>query len=162
MTVIDILILWIHIFAAIIFVGGSFFIWLVVWPVSYTLTDDEKERTRIVGKIAKRFAYFTHSSLLILIITGIYNTTWYLRGDISTLTLTTGGRILLVKSILVIVVIAIIYSNNLYHGKLITRLVSEGKLEKVVKIRKRTHMLSFISLGLLLAITGLATALQFY
>ena len=162
MSVIDILILWIHIFAAIIFVGGSFFIWLVVWPVSYTLTDDEKERTRIVGKIAKRFAYFTHSSLLILIITGIYNATWYLRGGISALTGTTGGRILLVKSILVIVVIAIIYSNNLYHGKLITRLVSEGKLEKVVKIRKRTHILSFISLGLLLAITGLATALQFY
>ena len=162
MTVLDVLILWIHIFAAIIFVGGSFFMWIVVWPVSYTLADNEKERTRIVGKIARRFAYFTHLSILILIITGIYNATWYLHGNLTALTGTPGGRILLAKSILVIIAIAIIYSNNMYHGKLITRLALEGELEKVRKVRKRTHLLSFISLGLLLAITGLATALQFY
>ena len=54
---IDLIILWIHIFTAIIFIGGSFFIWLVVYPESFKITDDEKLRTRIVGRIGKRFAY---------------------------------------------------------------------------------------------------------
>ena len=46
MILLDAIVLAIHIFFAILFVGGSFFIWLVVWPASYEITDDEKERTR--------------------------------------------------------------------------------------------------------------------
>lgn len=161
MILLDAIILAIHIFFAILFIGGSFFIWLVVWPASYEITDDERERTRIVGRIAKRFALFTHISLGILIITGIYNATWYL-GSISALFETTGGELLLAKIIVVGVDILIIYTNNLYHGKKITRLAREGKLEEVRKIRKVTHLFSFISLALLLVIVGLATALQFF
>lgn len=161
MILLDAIILFIHIFFAIIFVGGSFFIWLVVWPASYGLTDDEKERTRIVGRIAKRFALFTHISLAVLIVTGIYNATWYLRSP-SGLFDTTGGNILLAKVIVVGVDIVLIYANNLYHGKKIMRLAREGKLEEVRKIRKVTHMFSFISLALLIVIVLLATMLQFY
>lgn len=161
MILLDEIILFLHIFFAIIFVGGSFFIWIVVWPASYEITDDEKERTRIVGRIAKRFAIFTHVSLFILIVTGIYNATWYL-GTFSALFDTTGGNILLAKIIVVGVDILIIYSNNLYHGKKIMRLAKEGKLEEVRKIRKVTHLFSFISLALLIVIVVLATSLQFY
>lgn len=161
MLLLDAMILFIHIFFAIIFVGGSFFIWLVVWPASYSLTDDEKERTRIVGRIAKRFALFTHISLGVLIVTGIYNATWYL-GSASALFSTTGGRILLVKIIVVGIDIIMIYTNNLYHGKKIMRLAREGRLEEVKKIRKVTHLFSFISLALLVLIVALATMLQFY
>ncbi|MCL4337809.1 MAG: CopD family protein [Candidatus Thermoplasmatota archaeon] len=161
MILLDAIVLAIHIFFAILFVGGSFFIWLVVWPASYEITDDEKERTRIVGKIAKRFAIFTHVSLAVLIVTGIYNATWYL-GSFSALYSTSGGEILLAKIVVVGIDILIIYSNNLYHGKKITRLAREGKLEEVKRIRKVTHLFSFISLALLLVIVGLATALQFF
>ena len=162
MTILDIIILWIHIFAAVIFVGGSFFIWLVVWPASYDITDDEKERTKIVGKIAKRFAYFTHVSVAVLIVTGIYNASWYLGSNPSLLLTTTGGRLLLANIILVVVVIAMIYGNNIYHGKKIMRLSREGKMEEVKKIRKVTHFFSFLSLALLVAVIGMMTALQFY
>ena len=161
MILLDAIVLAIHIFFAILFIGGSFFIWLVVWPASYEITDDEKERTRIVGKIAKRFAIFTHVSLAVLIVTGIYNATWYL-GSFSALYSTSGGEILLAKIVVVGIDILIIYSNNLYHGKKITRLAREGKLEEVKRIRKVTHLFSFISLALLLVIVGLATALQFF
>ena len=161
MVLIDAIILFIHIFFAVIFVGGSFFIWLVVWPASYEITNDEKERTRIVGRIAKRFAIFTHISVFILVITGIYNATWYL-GTFSALFDTTGGRILLVKVVIVAVDIALIYANNLYHGRKIMRLAREGKLDEVRKIRKVTHLFSFVSLALLVLIVALATMLQFY
>ena len=70
-TLIDLIILWIHIFTAIFFIGGSFFIWLVVYPESFKITDDEKLRTRIVGRIGKRFAVFTNASIIILILTGL-------------------------------------------------------------------------------------------
>lgn len=161
MILVDIIVLWIHLFFAIIFIGGSFFVWVVVWPASYQVTDDEKLRTRIVGRIAKRFAYFTHISLVLLILTGIYNATWYLPSMVALFN-TTGGIILLVKAILVVIVVIIIYTNNLYHGKKIMRLSEEKRFDDMRKIRKRTHLFSFISLGILLIITILAAALQFY
>ncbi len=161
MLLVDLIVLWIHLFFAIIFIGGSFFIWFVVWPASYDITDDEKLRTRIVGKIAKRFAYFTHISLALLILTGIYNATWYLpaRSDLFS---TTAGELLFTKSVIVIVAVLIIYVNNLYHGKKIMRLSEEKKFEEMKAIRRRTHLFSYISLGLLFLITVLAAAMQFY
>lgn len=161
MLLVDEVVLWIHLFFAIVFIGGSFFIWFVVWPASYQITDDETLRTKIVGKIAKRFAYFTHVSLAVLVATGIYNATWYLPSFAALFT-TTGGLILLAKSLVVLAVIVIIYVNNLYHGKKIMRLAEEKKYEDMKRIRRRTHLFSYISLGLLVVITILATALQFY
>lgn len=161
MILLDTIILAIHIFFAILFIGGSFFMWLVVWPASYELTEDEKERTRIVGRIAKKFAMFTHISVIVLILTGIYNTTWYL-GTYSALFTTSGGKILTAKIVLVGIDLLIIYANNIYHGRKIMKLSREGKLEEVQEIRKVTHLFSFISLLLLLAILFLATMMQFY
>lgn len=161
MLLLDLIVLWIHLFFAIIFIGGSFFIWFVVWPASYQITDDEKFRTRIVGKIAKRFAYFTHVSIGILVVTGLYNATWYLPSPADLFT-TTGGKLLFIKSVLVVVVVIMIYVNNLYHGKKIMRLAEEKKFDEMKRIRKRTHLFSYTSLGLLLVITVLAVAMQFY
>jgi uncharacterized membrane protein len=162
MIIIDFIILWIHIFSAIFFVGGSFFIWLVVVPASFKITDDEKLRTRIVGLIGKQFALFTDITLAILVITGIYNTTWYLNYDISNLFDTQYGLTLLVKIILVGIMIVVMYGNNIYHGKKIMNLAREGKFEEMRKMRKVSHFFSYVTLGLLLVITILAVALQFY
>jgi len=84
-----------HLFAAIIFIGGSFFIWLVVWPASYDITSNEAERTRIVGKIAKRFAYFTHATIVTLVLSGIYLA--YSVSSPSDLLSTFAGNVLLAK-----------------------------------------------------------------
>lgn len=162
MLVLDELFLFLHVFFAIIFIGGSFFIWMVVWPESYNLTEDEWQRTRIVGKIAKRFAYFTHISIIILVITGILNANWYLGGKPSNLLNTAGGEVLLIKSIVVAVDIAIIYINNLYHGKRIMKLSQAGRHDEVKKLRKVTHFFSFVSMGLLVVIVILGTLLQFF
>jgi uncharacterized membrane protein len=164
LTYIDIAILWVHVFTAMIFVGGSFFIWLVVMPSSYKITDDEKLRTKIVGTIGKNFAFFTNISVIILILTGLYNMTWYLPGGnyIYSLFNTTGGQVLFYKMVLVLAMILLMYGNNLYHGKKITSLVREGKMDEVRRIRKRTHFLSYITLLLMVIITILAVSLSYF
>ena len=158
----DIIILWVHVFTAIFFVGGSFFIWLVVMPSSYKITDDEKLRTKIVGTIGKNFAFFTNISVIILIFTGLYNMTWYLGGNYSTLYNTIQGEILLAKIILVGAMILLMYGNNMYHGKKIMSMVRDGKMDEVRKLRKISHYLSYITLFLMALITLLAVSLEFY
>lgn len=162
MTVlVDIIVLWIHLFAAIIFIGGSFFIWLVVWPASYSIANTEAQRSIIVGRIAKRFAYFTHMLILTLVASGIYLALPYLQSS-SSMSATLGGELLLAKITAVVVMIALMYTNNIYHGKKIMRLVAQGRLEEVKRVRRLTHLASFITLGLLLIITILGVTLVFY
>lgn len=162
MTVlINIIFLWVHLFAAIIFIGGSFFIWLVVWPASYGLANTEAQRSIIVGRIAKRFAYFTHVSIAVLVASGTYLALPYLQSP-SSLSTTLPGELLFAKILVVVSMIILTYANNIYHGRKIMRLVAQGKLEDVTRVRKLTHLSSFITLGLMMIITMLGATLLFY
>ncbi|HKM78506.1 MAG TPA: hypothetical protein VJZ03_05475, partial [Candidatus Bathyarchaeia archaeon] len=107
-----------HLFSATFFVGGSFFFWLVIIPVSHLLTSDESERTQIIGKIAKRFGKATQLTLAVLILTGLFNSTWYMSSVGSLLSYP--GTIFLTKIVLVIVLIVLIYVHNVYFGRKIT------------------------------------------
>ncbi|WP_297217335.1 CopD family protein [Thermoplasma sp.] len=164
MNIIGILlaVLIIHVFAAMIFIGGSLFIWFIVWPASYKATSDESERTKIVGVIGRYFGWWTDATVAILLVTGAYLGYEYVGGNLSLLTTTLGGQILLIKVIIVWITIVLMYANNIYHGKLIMRLAEEKKYDEMKRIRKITHTASFITLGLLLVIMGLAVALQFF
>ncbi len=161
MNITFLIILWIHAFTALFFIGGSFFIWIVVWPATFRITSDEKERTKILGNIGRIFGTATDISVAILITTGLYLGYEYLP-TLSDLTTTTGGKILLVKGIVVVIMLVLMYANNLYHGKKIVRLSREGKLDEVRKIRRITHVASFITLALMALIAVLAFTLPFY
>lgn len=161
MNLLFLVILWIHALTAVFFIGSSIFIWLVIWPVSYRITDDEKERTRIMGLIGRRFGTLTDISLAIIVLTGIYLGLGYI-ATFSDLTTTAGGKLLLAKSITVVIMIVLMYANNIYHGKRIVRLSSEGRFDEVRKIRKVTHIASFITLGLMVVIGILAFTLPYY
>ena len=161
MDLLFLVVLWIHATTAVFFIGGSLFIWIVVWPVSYKFTDDEKERTRILGLIGRLFGTLTDISVVILLVTGAYLGLAYLP-QFSQLTTTAGGQLLLAKSIVVIVMIVLMYANNIYHGKRIVNLAAQGELEKVRQIRRITHIASFITLGLLVVIAILAFTLPYY
>lgn len=161
MQLLFLIVLWIHAFTAVFFIGGSFFIWMVVWPMSYKMTEDERERTRIVGLIGRLFGTLTDISVIILLVTGAYLGMVYLPQH-SDLMTTVGGQLLLAKSIIVIIMIVLMYANNLYHGKRIVNLAAQGKLDEVKRIRRITHIASFITLGLLAVIAILAFTLPFY
>ena len=152
------LILWIHLLSAVLFVGGSFFMWLVIVPASRLIASDESERTRMVGKIARAFGNMTGPVLSVLILTGFYNATWYLQS--LTGLLNYPGTILLTKIILVAVLLALIYVHNVYFGKRIVRLAEDRKLEELKALRRKSRFVSATNLALMLIILLLAVVLQ--
>ena len=159
--IIDTIILWIHLFSAVIFVGGSFFIWLVAVPASHHFAKDESERTQIVGTLAKNFAKITNLTLFILVITGIYNITWYLPSFNGFFAFQTfEEKVLLTKMILVILLIFLIYLHGAYYGRKISRFARERDVESLKAIRKRSRIISYTNLALMILILALATMLQ--
>jgi uncharacterized membrane protein len=161
MYLIQTFILWVHLFAALIFVGGSFFMWMVVLPASRGLSEEESERTRVIAAIARKFGPVAWYSLLILVATGLYNATWYLP-DMAFLFSTEAGLILFTKSILVMVLIVTVYIHNVYYGKRISRLAREKRAQELASLRKRSRVISTLNLILMLLITFLATMMQSY
>jgi uncharacterized membrane protein len=158
LLLLDTIVLFLHLFSAIFFVGGSFFMWFVVVPASHLITNEEHERTQIVGKIAKQFGRLTHPTLGLLIITGLYDASWYLRSAAGLFEYP--GTILLSKMILVVVLLILVYVNNLYLGRRIVRLAREGNLGKLKELRRRSRVLSAVNLSLMLAIILLAVMMQ--
>lgn len=151
-------VLWIHLFAAAFFVGGSFFFWLVVIPASRLITTDESERTQIVGKIAKVFGRTVTPTLIIIVLTGIYNASWYL-SSVQNL-LFYPGTILLTKIILVIILLILIYVHNVYFGKRIIALAKERNIEGLKRIRRTSRKISVANLILMATILFLAVLMQ--
>ncbi len=160
-TILLTVVLWIHLFFAIVFIGGSFFIWFALWPASFEMTSDEKQRTRIVGLASKRFARITNISVGILIITGLL-LAYGISADTPGFYSSGAGIVLLVKSLLVAAAIGIMYYNNLSHPKKIVRLLAEGKTQEVAKVRKMAHLLSYLTLLLLTLVTVLGAILVGY
>jgi len=155
----DATILWIHLFSAVLFVGGSFFMWIVVVPASHLFAKDEAERTQIVGKIAKQFGRIVNPTLVVLALTGIYNATWYLKSTGGLLS-SYAGNLLLVKVIMFITLIVLLYLHNTYFGRKIVKLAREGRLEELKALRRRSRVVSFANLGLMIAILIFAVLLQ--
>lgn len=73
MPVLDTLVLWLHIVAAAVWVGGIVFLGLVMQPVAKNLISDPIERSRFLGKVGTRFNTIGWGSLVILALTGLYN-----------------------------------------------------------------------------------------
>ncbi|MDG7008665.1 MAG: CopD family protein [Nitrososphaerota archaeon] len=158
MSVLDIVVLWVHLLSAVLFVGGSFFMWLVVVPASHLIARDESERTQLVGKIAKQFGRVTSVILIVLVLSGVYNVSWYLPSFGALFSYP--GTILLAKVILVVALILLIYLHNTYFGRKIVQFAREGKLEQLKAIRKKSRVVSMANLLLMLVILLLAVMLQ--
>jgi uncharacterized membrane protein len=154
----DVLLLWIHLFSAVLFVGGSFFMWLVIVPASRLITHDESERTRIVGNIARKFGKLTNPTLVVLILTGLYNAMWYLQSVRGLFDYP--GTILLGKIILVAILLLLIYVHNVYFGKRIVQLAEERKLDELKTLRRKSRFVSAANLTLMIIILLLAVMLQ--
>lgn len=157
MQLIEVFILWLHLFSATFFVGGSFFFWFVIIPVSHLLTSDESGRTQIIGKIAKRFGKTIHLTLAILILTGLFNASWYVSSARSLLSYP--GTIFLTKIVLVIVLIVLIYVHNVYFGRKITRAAKDRNIVELRRIR-RSRLISAANLFLMAVILLLAVLMQ--
>ena len=159
--ILDTFVLWVHLFSAVLFVGGSFFIWIVVMPASHHFAKDESERTQMVGKIAKDFGRITNPTLVILVLSGVYNASWYLQsfGDLLSFK-NYGATVLFVKVVLVFILIILIYAHGAYYGRKIVRLAREKDLEGLKAVRRRSRVISYANLALMVAILILAVMMQ--
>lgn len=109
------LLIWMHLVAASIWVGGSIFLGVVLSPMLRTITSTVEQRIIIVIKVGRRFNYIAIPSFGVLILTGVYNSKSFLL-EPSTLYQTNYGTILLAKIILVVVTL-IVY---ILHIKIIS------------------------------------------
>jgi copper resistance protein D len=109
------LLIWLHLVAASVWVGGSIFLGVVLSPMLRTITRTVEERIVILIKVGRRFNYIAIPSFGILILTGIYNSKSFLF-EPTTLYQTNYGVILLAKIILVVVTL-IVY---ILHIKIIS------------------------------------------
>jgi len=161
MSLTDSLLTWVHLVTASIWVGGSIFLGIVLAPMLKSITGTLEERIALMIKIGRRFNKIAMPSLVILIITGIYNSRVFLQ-EPSLLFKTNYGIILLFKIILVIATII----TYIIHIRILTaeteKTLSGGYAETIYvqSIRSKIIYLGRITVILSVAILLLAAILD--
>ncbi len=152
---------WIHLIAAAIWVGGSIFIGIVFSPILKTITTTVEERIQIMIKVGKRFNKVAVPALIILMITGLYNSHLLLsKPDL--LMATSYGIFLTIKIVLVIALI-ITYA---VHVRVIRKDVEDQimsnqmPIQQIQKLRKKIIILGEITVVLSIAILFFAALLD--
>ena len=161
MAIEQVILTWIHLIAASIWVGGSIFIGIVFSPILKTITTSMEERIQIMIKVGKRFNKIAVPSLAILMITGLYNSHLLLsKPDL--LMATSYGIFLTVKIILVIALV-ITYA---VHVRVIRKEVEDQIMSKqmpikqIQKLRKKIIILGEITVVLSITILFFAALLD--
>lgn len=161
MPISDALMMWAHLVAASIWVGGSIFIGIVLAPLLKTFSDSVEGRLSIMIRVGRKFNKLAIPSLIILIVTGIYNSGNLLKNP-SLILSTTYGQILVIKVILVIILLV----TFAIHVRLI-RTEVEKKIESrqfseelVQKIRSKIIALGRITVIVSIAILLMAALLH--
>ncbi len=155
-------VLFIHIICAVFLVGSSIFVWVIVWPASSEAMPDEKQRTRFMSFMGKRYAFWTNISIVLLTVTGIllvylYHPSYFT--NFSSAINTQWGYVLTVKIVAVALMYGLLYGNNLWHGKKFPKLAEAGKFDELKRLRRLSHLFSFITVGLMVVIILIAQLL---
>lgn len=156
MPIADALIMWAHLVAASIWVGGSIFIGIVLAPLLKTMSDTMEGRLSIMIRVGRKFNKIAIPSLIVLIASGIYNSSNLLHNP-SLILSTTYGQILVIKVILVVILLVtfaihVRLIRTEIEKKIESRQISE---ELVQKIRSK-----IIGLGRITVIVSVAILLM--
>ena len=161
MNFFDPLVVWIHLVFSSIWVGGSIFLGLVLAPLLKKTMPDLNKRISFMVIVGRRFNYLGGSSLLILVITGIYNARSFI-GQPSMLFESTYGYVLLAKIILVCILFIIYIIHVLILNKNVEKQILERKVpnEYFTSLRSKIILLGRATVGLSIAILYLAALLD--
>jgi putative copper resistance protein D len=110
----DTFVLWIHILAAISWIGGMVFVAFILGPYVRRVVPPES-RTSLMAAVGKRFSALGWSAIFTLVCTGIYNAVRFL-GSWDALFGTTFGHLLLAKIALVGVMIGLSIAHDFFLG----------------------------------------------
>lgn len=161
MSISDALIMWAHLVAASIWVGGSIFIGIVLAPLLKTISDSIDERLSIMIRVGRKFNKIAVPSLIILIVSGLYNSSGYLTKP--SLFLSTNYGIVLVAKIALVIILIITF---IIHVRLIRTKV-EKQIEskelssgEIQKLRSKIITLGRITVIVSVAILLMAALLH--
>ena len=161
MPLIHVFIIWLHLICASIWVGGSIFLGVILAPMLGAITNSMQERLSIMIRIGRRFNIIALPSLVVLVLTGLYNSRAYLI-EPNTLVRTDYGIILLIK----IAVVIAVFITYFIHIRLLSNEV-ERRIETenvysiyIQSIRWKIIILGRITVIMSVVILLLAALLQ--
>jgi copper resistance protein D len=160
MALADVLVFWVHLTCASIWVGGSLFLGIVLAPMLGTIAESPADRLTIMLRIGRRFNRIALPAFITLIITGIYNSRAFLLQP-DALVDSDYGIILLIKIIFVIVTL-IIYIIHIRSIDIETekRIMSGDSDSYIQPVRSRIILLGRVIVGLSLTILFLGALLN--
>jgi len=129
------IITWAHLVSASIWVGGAIFLGIVLAPLLKRMPFSTEERLELMIKTGRRFNKIALPSLIILIITGIYNSHLVLQSP-EILFSSSYGAFLITKIILVVALIVTfavhirVFSSDV-EKKITKREITESELKKL-------------------------------
>ena len=152
MPILDAILMWAHLVSASIWVGGSIFIGIVLAPLLKTISESVEERVAIMIRVGRKFNKIAIPSLVILIATGLYNSSNILSRPQFLLS-TNYGIILVIKIILVISLIVMFAIHvRIIRSEIEKKIESKEMLPEIVqKLRSK-----IISLGRIMVIVSVA------
>jgi len=155
------IITWIHLVSAAVWVGGSLFIGAVLAPILKKMSMTLEERIQMMVTVGRRFNKIAVPSLIILVVTGLYNSISVLSNP-DLLFGTSYGSFLFIKILLVITLI-IVFA---VHVRIISKDVEDKIMSKkmtqdqIQKLRKKIIILGEIIVILSVAILFFAALLD--
>lgn len=155
------LLTWIHFTSAAIWVGGSLFIGAVLAPILKTMSFSLEERLQIMIKVGRKFNKIAIPSLIILIVTGIYNSVSFFN-NYEMLFSTNYGNILTIKIILVIaIILAYIIHIRIIRKDVEEKIIAKQLTEKQIQtLRKKIIILGEVIVVLSIVVLFLAALLN--
>lgn len=137
------LVLWVHLLAAVAWIGGMIFLTVVLVPVERGI-GDPKLRFDLVNKIGTRFKYLGWASIAVLLLTGLYNALTRIPSW-GALFGTRYGLTLVTKILLVILMVVLSALHDFYLGPR----VAESAM-KQQRIPRELIVLTYLARGNLL------------
>lgn len=155
------IIMWIHLICSAIWVGGSLFIAIVFAPILKSIMPTMEDRIHTMVKVGRRFNKIAIPALIILIVTGIWNSHQLLsRPDL--LLSTNYGVILIIKMFAVFALLC----SYAVHVRIIRKDVEEKIMRKefnetqILKLRKKIIIVGEVTVVLSVLVLFLAALLN--
>ena len=156
MPLADALVMWAHLVAASIWVGGSIFIGIVLAPLLKTMSDSVEGRLSIMIRVGRKFNKLAVPSLIVLIASGIYNSSNLIQHP-SLILSTTYGQILVIKVALVIILLITFGVHVRLIRTEVEQKIESGEFSEVLVQKLRSKI---IALGRITVIVSVAILLM--
>ncbi|MXX20686.1 MAG: copper-binding protein [Cenarchaeum sp. SB0665_bin_23] len=155
------LITWVHLVASAIWVGGSIFLGVILSPIVRQVTPSMEERLRLMILVGKRFNKIAIPSLIILVVTGVYNSR-VLLVNYTLLDDSSYGVFLVVKMILVVVLVVVYLTHvRIIRQDVVDRIMSKSMGEpELRRLRIKIIVLGEVTVVLSVAILFFAALLD--